>query len=228
MASAPPARFRRRERSGPVPARLLAPVTRLLMAALVGTLRRFGPVACSNLGGRIARLLGPLLPVSRIADRHLSDVLPELDACHGCEQPPQFHRVIASSRHRRHVGQPRPQHSGTAASGLVRPHGVGTGLGGGRRAASGRAAGRRRGGAVLFRPSRQLGDGDPDRRGARDHGGRLLPCIVQPGGGPGDPGHAAGRARERRVDVRQGCLGRAPPCRISAVAARSASWQTRR
>ncbi len=70
-----------------VPAGLLAPVTRLLLAALVGTLRRFGPVACSNLGGRIARLLGPLLPVSRVADRNLSDVLPELDAA-------TRHRVI--------------------------------------------------------------------------------------------------------------------------------------
>ena len=63
-----------------VRSRLLAPLTRLSLAALVGVLRRLGPVACSNLGGRTARLLGPLLPVSRIADRNLRDALPELDA----------------------------------------------------------------------------------------------------------------------------------------------------
>ena len=63
-----------------VASRLLAPVTRLSLAALIGALRRLGPVACSNLGGRTARLLGPLLPVSRTADRNLEDALPELDA----------------------------------------------------------------------------------------------------------------------------------------------------
>ncbi len=88
MAYASPARSGRRGRSGPVSpqlptqllAQLLAPATGLLLAALIGTVRRFSPVACSNLGGRAARLLGPLLPVSRIAKRNLLDALPELDA----------------------------------------------------------------------------------------------------------------------------------------------------
>ena len=80
MASASAARAGRRGRFGVVPSRLLAPVTRLSLAALIGVLRRLDPVACSNLGGRTARLLGPLLPVSRIADRNLEDALPELDA----------------------------------------------------------------------------------------------------------------------------------------------------
>ncbi len=50
------------------------------LATLVGALRRLSPVTCSNLGGRTARLLGPRLPVSRIADRNLSQALPGLSA----------------------------------------------------------------------------------------------------------------------------------------------------
>ena len=56
---------------------------RLQAAALAGAfagLRGLGPVRASDLGGRIARTLGPRLPVSRVADRNLRAALPELDA----------------------------------------------------------------------------------------------------------------------------------------------------
>jgi KDO2-lipid IV(A) lauroyltransferase len=39
-----------------------------------------GPVAASNLAGGVARALGPLLPVSRVADQNLRRAMPELDA----------------------------------------------------------------------------------------------------------------------------------------------------
>lgn len=42
-------------------------------------LRAVGPVVASNLGGAIARTLGPLLPVSRVADDNLRRAFPELD-----------------------------------------------------------------------------------------------------------------------------------------------------
>lgn len=42
-------------------------------------LRAIGPVAASNLGGAIARTLGPWLPVSRVADDNLRRAFPELD-----------------------------------------------------------------------------------------------------------------------------------------------------
>jgi KDO2-lipid IV(A) lauroyltransferase len=43
-------------------------------------LRRIGPVRSSNLAGAVARAIGPLLPVSRVADINLRHALPELDA----------------------------------------------------------------------------------------------------------------------------------------------------
>jgi KDO2-lipid IV(A) lauroyltransferase len=43
-------------------------------------LRRLGPIRASNLGGAITRTLGPLLPVSRVAQDNLAAALPELDA----------------------------------------------------------------------------------------------------------------------------------------------------
>jgi KDO2-lipid IV(A) lauroyltransferase len=43
-------------------------------------LRRLSPEAASNLGGAVARSIGPLLPVSKIAERNLRLALPELDA----------------------------------------------------------------------------------------------------------------------------------------------------
>ncbi len=43
-------------------------------------LQPLGPVAASNLGGLVARSLGPWLPVSRVADANLRLALPALDA----------------------------------------------------------------------------------------------------------------------------------------------------
>ncbi len=51
----------------------------LVWAGLAG-LRALGPVAGSALAGRAARAIGPLLPVSRIADANLRLALPQLDA----------------------------------------------------------------------------------------------------------------------------------------------------
>jgi KDO2-lipid IV(A) lauroyltransferase len=42
--------------------------------------RALGPVAASNLGGQIARTIGPWLPVSRVAEANLRGALPEMDA----------------------------------------------------------------------------------------------------------------------------------------------------
>ena len=44
------------------------------------SLRALGPVRASNLGGAIARTVGPWLPVSRVADINLRLALPALDA----------------------------------------------------------------------------------------------------------------------------------------------------
>lgn len=43
-------------------------------------LRHMDPARASNLGGAVARTLGPLLPVSRVADANLRLAMPELDA----------------------------------------------------------------------------------------------------------------------------------------------------
>ncbi len=51
-----------------------------LAALCFALLRALGPVAASNLGGRLARTIGPLLPVSRVADANLRRAMPELDA----------------------------------------------------------------------------------------------------------------------------------------------------
>ncbi len=58
-------------------------VHRLEAVAISGALRllrALGPVAASNLGGAVARVVGPLLPVSRVAHANLRVALPELDA----------------------------------------------------------------------------------------------------------------------------------------------------
>lgn len=52
----------------------------LLAHAALRLLRALGPVASSNLFGTMARGIGPLLPVSRIADANLRAAMPELDA----------------------------------------------------------------------------------------------------------------------------------------------------
>ncbi len=55
-----------------------------LQAAAIGAgiwlLRRLGPVAASNLGGAVARTVGPWLPVSRVAHDNLAHAMPELDS----------------------------------------------------------------------------------------------------------------------------------------------------
>ena len=45
----------------------------------LAVLRRLGPVAASNVCGAVARGVGPLLPVSRVADANLRLAMPELD-----------------------------------------------------------------------------------------------------------------------------------------------------
>ena len=50
-----------------------------LASGLLWLLGRLSPVAASNLGGWVARLIGPLLPVSRVADANLRRALPGLD-----------------------------------------------------------------------------------------------------------------------------------------------------
>jgi KDO2-lipid IV(A) lauroyltransferase len=47
--------------------------------ALFALFRALGPEAASDLGGRAARLAGPLLPVSRVADRNLEIAFPGSD-----------------------------------------------------------------------------------------------------------------------------------------------------
>jgi KDO2-lipid IV(A) lauroyltransferase len=47
---------------------------------LLGLSRLLGPVAASNFGGWLARLVGPVLPVSRVARSNLARALPELPA----------------------------------------------------------------------------------------------------------------------------------------------------
>ena len=49
------------------------------LRAVIALLRRMGPVAASNLGGAVARTVGPFLPVSRVAHANLRRALPELD-----------------------------------------------------------------------------------------------------------------------------------------------------
>ena len=57
-------------------ARLELAAVRLLLVLF----RSLGPAQASNLGGGLCRMLGPLLPVSRVADANLRLAMPELDA----------------------------------------------------------------------------------------------------------------------------------------------------
>lgn len=52
----------------------------LVARGALGLLRRLGPVGASDLGGFLARNIGPLLPVTRIGDANLRLALPALDA----------------------------------------------------------------------------------------------------------------------------------------------------
>ena len=56
--------------------RLEATIARAALALL----RAMPPTAASDLGGAVARTLGPLLPVSRVAETNLRHALPALDA----------------------------------------------------------------------------------------------------------------------------------------------------
>jgi KDO2-lipid IV(A) lauroyltransferase len=60
--------------------RLLHRLEAVPVAAGLALLGWLGPVAASNLAGAVARTLGPLLPVSAVADRNLRVALPEIDA----------------------------------------------------------------------------------------------------------------------------------------------------
>lgn len=64
--------------------RLLRPIyyraEALLARGALAVLRALGPVGASNAGGALARTIGPLLPVSRVADINLRLAMPELDA----------------------------------------------------------------------------------------------------------------------------------------------------
>lgn len=51
----------------------------LVARVAMGMLGALGPVASSNFGGAIARIIGPFLPVSRVADANLQAAMPELD-----------------------------------------------------------------------------------------------------------------------------------------------------
>lgn len=62
------------------PPNALARAEYLLVRALLGVLRALPPAAASNLAGGVARLVGPLLPVSRVAHDNLRAAVPELDA----------------------------------------------------------------------------------------------------------------------------------------------------
>ncbi|MFT8719112.1 lysophospholipid acyltransferase family protein [Acetobacter sp.] len=52
----------------------------IAVRAALWLLRRLGPEAASNLGGRFCRSIGPLLPVSNVADKNLRMAMPELTA----------------------------------------------------------------------------------------------------------------------------------------------------
>jgi KDO2-lipid IV(A) lauroyltransferase len=68
------------ERRSPLSRRLLWRLEKALVAALFALLRRLPPAAASSLGGTVARLIGPRLPVSQVALRNLRRAMPELDA----------------------------------------------------------------------------------------------------------------------------------------------------
>ncbi|RYY16912.1 MAG: lauroyl acyltransferase [Alphaproteobacteria bacterium] len=59
---------------------LLHRIEGLVARSAVSLLRGLGPVRSSNLCGAVARGIGPLLPVSKVADRNLRLAMPELDA----------------------------------------------------------------------------------------------------------------------------------------------------
>jgi KDO2-lipid IV(A) lauroyltransferase len=51
-----------------------------LVRAALGLFRALPPATASRLGGGVAKAIGPLIPVSKVADRNLQAAMPELDA----------------------------------------------------------------------------------------------------------------------------------------------------
>lgn len=62
------------------PVKLAMRIEAMLARAALVLLRRLGPARASDLGGGICRAIGPLLPVSKVADANLRVAMPELDA----------------------------------------------------------------------------------------------------------------------------------------------------
>src|ERR1700741_1721224 len=52
----------------------------LLVRLCLGLFRMLPPASASKLGGGVARAIGPLIPVSKIADKNLRMAMPELNA----------------------------------------------------------------------------------------------------------------------------------------------------
>ncbi len=50
------------------------------MRTAIFLLRRLSPASASQLGGGLARAIGPMIPVSKVAERNLRAAMPELDA----------------------------------------------------------------------------------------------------------------------------------------------------
>ncbi len=61
------------------PAKVARQAETLLLRGAIDLLRALGPVRASDLGGALARAIGPFLPVSGVADRNLGRAMPELD-----------------------------------------------------------------------------------------------------------------------------------------------------
>lgn len=56
-----------------------AALQRAVLRGALAVLSQLGPVAASNAMGALFRIVGPLLPVTRVADANLRLALPELD-----------------------------------------------------------------------------------------------------------------------------------------------------
>ncbi len=68
------------DRSGPALLRALSHRAQAVgLHAVTFVLRHLGPENASNLGGWVARVIGPMLSVSRVADENLRQAFPELD-----------------------------------------------------------------------------------------------------------------------------------------------------
>ncbi len=66
--------------AGPSKPTIADRVQALVLRLCIAVLRLMSPVAASNLGGWVARTIGPFLPASRVALQNLSLALPELSA----------------------------------------------------------------------------------------------------------------------------------------------------